>query len=80
MKSHIKAVHRDGGFDMKTWIKCGLRWFVLKFKGEQGSRPLHSTVLFCTVLQKSITFEFIVDVPKQQIFFQLLHFFSYFLS
>ena len=24
MKSHIKAVHRDEGFDMKTWIKCGL--------------------------------------------------------
>ena len=22
MKSHIKAVHRDGGFNMKTWIKC----------------------------------------------------------
>ena len=22
MKSHIKAVHRDGDFDMKTWIKC----------------------------------------------------------
>ena len=23
MKSHMEAVHRDGDFNVKTWIKCG---------------------------------------------------------
>ena len=38
MKSHIKAVHRDGGFDMKTWIKCGLRSFGLTFRTSRSAR------------------------------------------
>ena len=38
MKSHIKAVHRDGGFNMKTWIKCGLRSFGRTVKHELWSR------------------------------------------
>ena len=42
MKGHIKAVHRDGGFDMKTWIQCGLRSTYLntrndcRCKGKEG--------------------------------------------
>ena len=27
MKSHMEAAHRDGDFDVKTWIKCGLLVF-----------------------------------------------------
>ena len=38
MKSHIKAVHRDGGFNMKTWIKCGLRSFGLTFRTSRSAR------------------------------------------
>ena len=37
MKSHIKAVHRDGGFDMKIWIKLELKFVAVRIhKGDMA--------------------------------------------
>ena len=38
MKSHMEAVHRDGDFNVKTWIKCGLRSFGLTFRTSRSAR------------------------------------------
>ena len=38
MKSHIEAVHGDGDFNVKTWIKCGLRSFGLTFRTSRSAR------------------------------------------
>ena len=38
MKSHMDAAHRDGDFNVKTWIKCGLRSFGLTFRTSHSAR------------------------------------------
>ena len=63
MKGHMEALHRDGDFNVKTWIKCGLRSYITR-NCYYHSKSIHEELTTCAINVIIILYEYLVFIDN----------------